>query len=124
VAREFDVDRAAISLLIASAVPGVLATLLWSQAHGVTDIVIGFLLWFFFSIPLVYFVGFLTFLLSAQVRFGQYFIPPLVGTASGSLISKALGSGSRHFQFIGIGVCTAVVAALILFWPRRPKVEA
>ena len=120
--REFNVDRAAISLLIASAVPGVLATLLWSQAHGVTDIVVGFLLWFVFSIPLVYFVGFLTFLLSAQVRYGRYFVPPLVGAASGALIAKALGS--RHFQFIGIGVCTAVVAALILFWPRRPKVEA
>jgi hypothetical protein len=90
--------------------------------------VFGLFVWFLFSAPLVFCVGFCALLIAVRVPFGRFVVPPIVGAASGFLIAKLLyRQGTVDFQLLhltGIGVCTALVAALIYFWPRTSGVEA
>lgn len=123
-----NVKRAAISLLLASFVPGLVAAFA-SRRHGRPDplpeFMVGQFVWFLFSAPIVLVVGFATLWSSKKLRGGPIYVPPIVGGASGLIVAKTIYTHDANtngiFLFISCGVATSLIAMLIYFWPRKAQ---
>jgi hypothetical protein len=89
---------------------------------------IGFAIFFGFSVPLVFCVGFPSLWMSLRLQYGPLFVPPIAGSMSGLLIAKLMyvqGTiGPELIQFTLMGLTTAVVAALMYFRPWGTTVVA
>lgn len=121
-----NIKRAAISLLMASFVPGfvsMLAALLSSRSDSFLDTLVGLLFWFVFSAPIVFVVGFATLYFSLKLRGGPIFIPPVVGGIVGVIVAETIYAQGMNSQglllFTSCGVATSMAAMLIYFWPRK-----
>ena len=119
-----NVNRATISFLIAALVPGTLAIFADpADSPGLISDMFGFTLWYVFSVPVVFCLGFATLFVSLKIKYGPIFVPPLVGSASGMLIAKASymqGMNTEGFWLFTIsGLATAVLATLIYFGRKQ-----
>lgn len=117
-----DVKKAIISFMIAALAPGVvaIATTPVGASSMSTGIVI-FGVWYLFSLPVIFAVGFATLFIALKLKYGPIFLPPLVGGLSGLLIAKMMYTKGAEMQDMWLlvldGFLTAVVAALIYFRP-------
>ena len=116
--RTVNVMKASISFLVAALVPGIVAFLMSSQPlPNFSSIVFGLSIFYFFSLPLVFLVGFLSLYISLKFKYGLILVPPLIGVVSGILVAKSIYSQGMNIegltQFTISGLATAIVAAVI-----------
>ncbi len=116
--RTVNVMKASISFLVAALVPGIVAFLMSSQPlPNFSSIIFGLSIFYFFSLPLVFLVGFLSLYISLKFKYGLILVPPLIGVVSGILVAKSIYSQGMNIegltQFIFSGLATAIVAAVI-----------
>lgn len=117
-----DVKKAVISFLIAALAPGVVAIVTTpAGASSISTGIVVFGIWYLFSLPVIFAVGFATLFIALKLKYGPVFLPPLVGGLSGLLIAKITYTQGTEIQDMWLlvldGFLTAVVAALVYFRP-------
>lgn len=122
------IGRAAIALLAASVVPGlvsVLVALINSRSVSLSETIVILPFWFLFSVPIVFLIGFPTLYLSLKIKGGPIFIPPIVGGITGLIVSKTIYAQGMNVGglvlFTLCGIATSLVAMLIYFFPRASR---
>ena len=121
-----NIKRACMSFLIAALVPVTLAFFFpFSASNKLTfvDYIVGYGLWLFFIIPVIFCIGFPALFLALRVKFGPVFLPPMVGGFSGFVFGKILYNPDTSLHdrswLVVDGVAAAVIAAFIYFAPWR-----
>jgi Na+-transporting methylmalonyl-CoA/oxaloacetate decarboxylase beta subunit len=119
-----NIKRAFIAFFIAAFVPGLTAILLaplTSAPQTLIEDIFTLVIWYLFSVPIVFSVGFATLYLALKIKYGPVLLPPVVGCFGGILIANIFYSQSMNMQglllFTVCGTSTAVVAAIIYFRP-------
>jgi hypothetical protein len=78
-----------------------------------------FVVWYVFSLPLVFALGFPSLLIAHRLRHGPILVPPIVGTVAGVVFAVVTYSQGMNKQglilFSFCGLATATVAALLYF---------
>jgi len=125
--------RAVPAFLIAGLVPLVYSVVVspGSSWDLTTLLVLGGIAYLYSLFP-IFVVGFVALFLSLKIKYGPFFIPVLVGGASGLLIGKLSYNAGTPLSFmtplILKGALTALVASLIYFIPeirqRFPRVRS
>ena len=120
-----NVPRALVSFLVAALVPETLGALtnLGTSRGFLYDISMFGIIYLFIA-PVVLCVGFVSLAVALKVKYGPIIIPPIVGAATGTLLTIAMYSQGyttdQLMQFIVAGVLTALVGAGIYFYfPKR-----
>ena len=116
--RTLNVKKASISFLVAALVPGIVAFLMSSQPlPNFTSIIFGISIFYFFSLPAVFLVGFLSLSIALKFKYGLILVPPAIGIVSGLLVAKSIYTQGMNMegltQFTISGLATAMVAAII-----------
>lgn len=111
--------RAVIACLIAASIPGIGAMCVNAPSARLAEQIVGLVIWYAFSMPLVVCIGFFTLFVSVKFRHGPFIFPPIVGATSGVLAAFLIYGGEPNrsglMLFLVTGLATSVVAAIIYF---------
>lgn len=120
-----DAARAMAALMVASAMPALVALLFSGPSAHSSDplqVAVMLVLWYGFSAPVVAIVGIASILVSIRVPLCRWLLPPALGLGGGYLIANSMYGGSPPLEWqltlaLG-GLAAGVTAAMIYFWPQ------